>query len=251
MVLAAGCGVGSTHAAPRGYFRWLLVITVCLYLLRFLWVLFSLRAARFGRNENPASRFPDTWRSVAIETLGGVRGAVSYAAILTLPSTLPDGTQFPYRDVGVVITASVVVLTFLIAMQFLPRLLGRAEIPAAIQEAGARAVAAAAGFRAIERATNSLIAEGASEDVVRRIGKRVSTPYRQRLQALSEDQGDQIDHDANYEMMLSLMEAAFRAERDVIVGLSAAQTIDQETCRRLIQEVDIAEIAQMSRMPRT
>jgi hypothetical protein len=71
------------------------------------------------------------------------------------------------------------------------------------------------------------------------------------LQALSEGQGDQIEHDANYEMMLSLMEAVFRAERDVIVGLSAAQTIDQETCRRLIQEVDIAEIAQMSRMPRT
>jgi NhaP-type Na+/H+ or K+/H+ antiporter len=150
-----------------------------------------------------------------------------------------------------VITASVVVLTLLVATRFLPLLLRRAEIPSAYQEATTRVVAAAAGVRAIERATNSLIAEGASEDVIRRIAKRVANPYRQRLQAFSEDEVEKTDHDANYETMLSLMEAAFRAERDVIVGLNATQTIDQETCRRLIQEVDIAEIAQMSRMSRT
>jgi NhaP-type Na+/H+ and K+/H+ antiporter len=51
------------------------------------------------------------WRSVFVVAFTGVRGAVSLAAALALPLTLPSGDGFPYRDLILFVAFGVILIT--------------------------------------------------------------------------------------------------------------------------------------------
>ncbi|MFX4806027.1 cation:proton antiporter, partial [Acinetobacter baumannii] len=52
-----------------------------------------------------------SWRAVFVVAFTGVRGAVSLAAALALPLTLPNGDAFPYRDLILVVAFGVIFVT--------------------------------------------------------------------------------------------------------------------------------------------
>lgn len=70
------------------------------------------------------------WRAIVVSGWCGVRGVISLAAALALPSTLDDGTPFPGRDVIVFLALSVILITLFVqglTLQPLVRFLGLRE----------------------------------------------------------------------------------------------------------------------------
>ncbi|WP_405496438.1 Na+/H+ antiporter [Streptomyces sp. NBC_00096] len=69
-------------------------------------------------------------RSRVVSGLSGFRGAVSLAVVLSVPTTLDDGTAFPARDTLVFVTACVIVLTLVVQGALLPGVVRWAQLPA-------------------------------------------------------------------------------------------------------------------------
>ena len=85
-----------------------LALNAGLVALRMLWVWVSLRLdARAARRRGETRRSPH-WRVVAAASLAGVRGAITLAGVLSLPLLLPDGAEFPARDLAIFLAASVI-----------------------------------------------------------------------------------------------------------------------------------------------
>lgn len=93
-------------------------------------------------------------RGVTIVAWAGVRGAVSLAAALALPRTLPDGTPFPGREEIVACTLIVVLATLMLqglSLQPLINALGiRGEEDTAGEVRGAREACLAAGIERLD-----------------------------------------------------------------------------------------------------
>ncbi|VFS51502.1 Sodium, potassium, lithium and rubidium/H(+) antiporter [Budvicia aquatica] len=88
----------SNHWMLLGY---VVAITLALGVLRFLWVWISITLTVFrGRRKGQDQNMPRT-RMMAVMATAGVRGSITLAGILTLPLFMPDGSNFPARDVAI------------------------------------------------------------------------------------------------------------------------------------------------------
>ncbi|GMA70338.1 sodium:proton antiporter [Leuconostoc litchii] len=61
-----------------------------------------------------------SFQTAIISGLTGVRGAVTMAAVLTVPATIADGSTFPQRNLLVFVAAVVVIMSLLVATIMLP-----------------------------------------------------------------------------------------------------------------------------------
>lgn len=111
------------HHSPWWLIVYALVICVVLAVFRFGWVYISLRIARLLRRHPAPKDRQITVRDVSIVAIGGVRGAVTLAGVLTLPLLLPDNDLFPARDLAIFLAATVIIISLLIASIGLPLLL--------------------------------------------------------------------------------------------------------------------------------
>jgi monovalent cation/hydrogen antiporter len=87
------------------------LVAVTIIIARFAWVypatyLPRLLSKRL-RERDPAP----SWRATFVVGFTGVRGAVSLAAALALPFTLPGGEAFPYRDMILFVAFGVIFIT--------------------------------------------------------------------------------------------------------------------------------------------
>src|SRR6202041_3246600 len=107
------------------------VFSVFLILLRLAWVFPGARISwflrtRMGRQQDA----PPAARQSFVVGWTGMRGVVSLAAALALPTLLKDGSPFPHRDLIICLTFSVIFVTLVLQGLTLPpliRLLGLAE----------------------------------------------------------------------------------------------------------------------------
>src|SRR6476469_4750519 len=93
-----------------------LVVTTVVIGVRWVWVYTTPYLIRL-LDRRPAQRLrrvPARQRTVS--AVAGFRGAVSLAAVLAVPHTLDSGAPFPDRDLIVLITCGVIVLTLLQAL---------------------------------------------------------------------------------------------------------------------------------------
>ncbi|MEH3086073.1 MAG: hypothetical protein PGN26_05955 [Xylophilus ampelinus] len=104
-----------------------IAVILVLYALRMLWFLAAQKlpslVARFKRRNRFTTRTGII--QAAVGTLGGIRGAITLAAIVGVPSTLPDGTPFPARDLLVFIAAMVILISLALGGTLLPKLLNK------------------------------------------------------------------------------------------------------------------------------
>lgn len=109
------------HHNPWWLVIYAFVICVSLTALRFVWVSVSLFLMRLFAHK------PETiatqWRHILILSFAGVRGAVTLAGVLTLPLLLPNGVQFPGRDLAIFLAATVIIISLILASVVLPWLL--------------------------------------------------------------------------------------------------------------------------------
>ncbi|MBV1836166.1 Na+/H+ antiporter [Acetobacter estunensis] len=108
----------------EGLSPWLLLLTIlglqaALCVLRAVWITANATILHFiGRFTHRAQAMP-SWRGVLVLTLAGTRGAVTLAAIVSLP---PEN-EFPGRTVLVVLATGVIVVSLLMATFLLPSVL--------------------------------------------------------------------------------------------------------------------------------
>ena len=95
----------------------ILLVTVILLAVRFLWCLVMIRFMPKGNEEEEAlSKFKQS----LILTLCGAKGTITLSILFTLPYFLPTGEEFWVRELLIFIGCGVIVITLLLATFVLP-----------------------------------------------------------------------------------------------------------------------------------
>jgi CPA1 family monovalent cation:H+ antiporter len=228
-------------------------VMVVLYSLRFVWV-YALRwfASRGAAKQGMESAVAGGPRTLAVTTIGGVRGAVTLAGVLALPVSLGDGTPLPGRDLAIFIASGAILVSLLVAVVGLPVLLrgfARRRNPNAAEERIARVRAAQAAIRAIDD-THERLTEEMDEAGSARCADttaRVMSLYRRRLEAYGEEEASRRAARQSEVVETKLKMSALRAERVELLKLRADQTINDETLNKLMREIDLSETALVTR----
>lgn len=168
----------------------------------------------------------------------GFRGAVSLAAALAIPQQLDNGQPFPGRDLIVVITCGVIVLSLLQALM-LPVIVRWARLPQDTLVEDERRLAetatADAAYAAIDEAAQEL---GSEPKVIDRV--RHDLAKRQRLAAADGAVDDPFvrHHDQYTALRLALL----ARERDTLIQLRDERQIDDIVLRQVQARLDIEEV---------
>jgi monovalent cation/hydrogen antiporter len=187
---------------------------------------------------SPALRRRDPmpgWRPVLLVSWIGMRGIVSLAAALALPTTVASGAPFPFRDEIIVLTFAVILSTLVLqglTLTPLIRVLGlEHDDTLDLEEAQARETAAGAALARLEQL--------AAEDGTRRTAiERLRAIYTQRLQRSSPlrlGEGDAAARAA----YRRLRHETLTAERRALIALRDEGVISDEVLHRLEQELDV------------
>ena len=224
---------------------WILIITLGLMAIRFVWVWVSLQLTLVQARRRGDKREGPTWRLVAATTLAGVKGAITLAGILTLPLTLKDGTPFPARDLAILLAMGVILTSLLLASTVLPPLLRGLKLPPEpshdAEEDAARAAARDDAVKAIEALQHRLVEEQEDASIAVEAGARAMDRYEGVEAPTSERRKDvsRARQLANTEKRLRL--AGIEAERQALYRLRRSQVIDDVLLRRLVREIDLIE----------
>jgi Na+/H+ antiporter len=169
----------------------------------------------------------------------GMRGAVSLAAALAIPSQVDGGGPFPQRDLIIFVTFSVIVLGLLVQGLTLPALiratgLGRAEHDDATDEARARAAAAEAALARLDELQRHHPDHRAS-DHLREL-------YEARLGHARAPLDESGDGDREHvEAFQSMREELLRSERGALHELHARGEISEDALRTVERDLDLQE----------
>jgi CPA1 family monovalent cation:H+ antiporter len=224
-----------------------LAIFAALILLRLAWSWLSLRVTLYRPFRRDRSRKKPPFRVLVAAALAGVRGAITLAAVLSIPLTLPDGTPFPARELAIFLSAGVILISLVAAAIGLPLLLRGlpqlAEPRAAEQERTALIATADAAIRRVE-AEQHAIADGRDDaDAYLQVALRVMTFYRQRIEAANGPEESRAQANRLHRAESRLRRAALRAEREELAKLSQREAIPDASAVRLLRALDLAEAA--------
>ncbi|TGQ83620.1 Na+/H+ antiporter [Mesorhizobium sp. M8A.F.Ca.ET.207.01.1.1] len=221
-----------------------LILTLCLIGLRFLWIwvgdIAQAIAARFGKREAA----PFGFRVQLAGSVAGVRGAITLAGILSLPLALQDGSPFPARDVVIFLAAGVIICSLVIASFALPRiargLVEPGEDPAAAEERRARVGAANAAIARIESIANEP-GEGEAVEARLAVADSIVAGYRRRIAASDEAAEARAEAREAGRLELELRAAGIEAERSALRDMFRSQEINDHTMRALFSEITLTE----------
>ncbi|KXZ20941.1 sodium:proton symporter [Bacillus nakamurai] len=104
---------------------YILVITMTVMILRFLWVLFFWNGKWFFNKDQ--NIYKPGLRTTLLISVSGVRGAVTLAGSFSIPYVLADGTPFPERNLILFLAAGVILCTLVLATIVLPILTDKPE----------------------------------------------------------------------------------------------------------------------------
>jgi monovalent cation/hydrogen antiporter len=215
-----------------------LVVTVVVIGVRWVWTYTTPYVIRLV-DRRPAQRARRVGaRQRTVSAVAGFRGAVSLAAVLAVPHSLDSGAPFPDRDLIVLITCGVIVLTLLQAL-LLPAVVRFARLPADTSVAEEVQLAEEFTLDAAIDAIDTTAAElGIGPPVVQRV--RHELGMQRTLLAASGSDGDPVvQHDDQY---TSLVLALIGRRREALLELRDEQRIDDIVLRRVQAGLDNDEV---------
>jgi monovalent cation/hydrogen antiporter len=222
------------------------LVTLMVIIARFAWVFPATYLPRLIERVRIRDPSPP-WQWVFVLSFTGVRGAVSLAAALALPFALPDGGAFPYRDLILFVTFSVIFITLVGFGLGLPPVVkwlgvtraGRAERLAELEsEIAARREALGVALKSLDAITDD---RELSEEVVRLLRARHETRANQLPDSLDPDTYDVSS--AGTELTRELISE----ERKFIHALLRDGKITDETRRRIERDLDLEEASLANR----
>jgi CPA1 family monovalent cation:H+ antiporter len=214
------------------------VFSALLILLRLVWVFPGARLAYLLRTRMlHHDERPPVLRQTFVIGLTGMRGVVSLAAALALPTLLVDGSPFPHRDLIICLVFCVILVTLVLQGLTLPpliRLLGLAggEGPNC-EELEARRIVTQAAMSHLEDA------KARDKDKSGEVYEDLIGHYRHRLATLRVDasSAERMDHERHVELSLE----ALRVERETAIRLRNEGRTNDTVLRRIERELDLSE----------
>ena len=88
----------------------ILLVTLVVIVLRFLWITAMLRIARDMNTGMRRKMTPERWRSAAVMTFGGPKGTITLSLMFTIPYYIAGGAAFPMRDELIFIASGVIIV---------------------------------------------------------------------------------------------------------------------------------------------
>jgi CPA1 family monovalent cation:H+ antiporter len=215
------------------------LVSLTVVLVRMLWVFLATYVPRWVSRQLRERGPPQPWRSVTVIAWTGMRGVISLAAALALPTTVAGGGPFVGRDLIIFLTFCVILATLVVQGLSLPaviRALGleddhigeREETHGRIQVAEA----------ALER-----LEELAEEDWVREdTAERVRGLYNYRRNRFaSRIEGDPEGVEERSTAFQRLMLELLHAQRRTLVRLRDEGEIGDEAMHRIERDLDLEE----------
>ncbi|MGA8137539.1 MULTISPECIES: Na+/H+ antiporter [Pseudomonas] len=228
-----------------------LAIFLALVVLRFVWVHSIWRLSellRHWRGKDPLSGMAKG-RSCWLLTVGGVRGAVTLAGVMSVPLLIAPGVDFPERDLLIFIAAGVILLSLVTASVVLPLLLR--DLPKS-QDDRHRGEVREAWKKTAEAAIHVLegeelgVPQDAAQDATQaalatELKAQLMAEYRHQLEVFNDSteaqalafQMDQLDR--------RLRLKALRAQRLELYRLSRQHQIGDDVLREVLAELDLSE----------
>ena len=223
------------------------LVIVIVIIARYAWVYPATYGPRFlSRKLRERDPYP-SWRTVFVIAFTGVRGAVSLAAALALPYALANGDPFPYRDLILFVSFSLILVTLVGTGLGLPPVVrwlgvasdGRSEHAAEHEaELAARREALGAALQSLDAMTDD---RELSEEVVKLL--RARHEIRATQLPGSRDAGE---HDASASGT-ELTRELIAIERKFIHALLRDGKITDETRRRIERDLDLEEASLANR----
>jgi len=229
-----------------------LAIFMVLLALRFVWVqvfwrLRVLVEEKLGRDSATGVL---TARACWLLTVGGVRGTVTLAGVLSVPMLMGAGVAFPVRDMMVFIAAGVILLSLISACVALPLLLrGIALAPdqatkAEVQQAWKDTAQAA--IRALEAQTapvgdTDMPIDAAQAAMAAEVKARIMSEYRRQLAVFNDTSEAQALAWRMDQLERRLRVAALRAQRLELYDLRRHHKIGDDALRQVLSELDLIE----------
>ena len=237
---------------PSLMYRCLEVVAIFLVLLalRFIWVQSIWRLSgllRRGRGKGELTMVP-TARSCWLLTVGGVRGAVTLAGVMSIPLLLNEGLDFPERDLLIFIAAGVILLSLVAACIALPLLLRGIEkssddaMRKEVREAWRRTAEAAIHALEAEEVVDAAGQQDAAEAALAaELKARIMSEYRHQLEvyndtAQAQELASQMDQ---LESRLRLK--ALRAQRLELYSLRRHHEIGDDALSEILKDLDLSE----------
>ena len=222
-----------------------LAIFLVLLVLRFVWVQSIWRLSillRRWRGADQITRVPSA-RSCWLLTVGGVRGAVTLAGVLSVPM-LMGRSEFPERDLLIFIAAGVILLSLIAACIALPLLLrGIEQSPDdqrrnEVRDAWRKTAEAAIHALEVEEVNPHDAAESALSAELK---ARIMSEYRHQLEVYNDSAEAQA-----LAFQMDLLERrlrlkALRAQRLELYSLSRHHQIGDDVLREVLSELDLSE----------
>jgi CPA1 family monovalent cation:H+ antiporter len=220
-------------SGSRDYVGDAALICAAVIVLRLVWVPIFTYVPRFlFKSVRMRDPYPP-WQAPAVIAWSGIRGGISLAAALALP------TGFPDRDLIIFITFCVLVVTLVGQGLTLPGLIRLIRLPeddggAAREDAKARIKASEAALARLEE----LVAEGAvREDTAERLrgayGFRVNR-FRARFD--DDDDGEIEERSTSYQRVRREL---LDAERSAVVSLRRDGYINDDVMNRVQRDIDL------------
>lgn len=230
---------------------WLLLYAVVIFLvlivLRFSWVFISVNITSLVKHKR-FIRFDDhNLRDIVLVSVGGVRGTITLAGVLTLPLLLPSGEGFPGRDLAIFLAASVIIISLVTASICLPLLLKNAQAhdhlqsPLAQQKKLAITAARQSGEQHLTELLNQLASKNTllSADYFTDLKQRLWVEFENTFDAYRDP--DNVQH-LQYEIERKTRLAIIDTARQAIYLLAREQQISDEVAREMVTLLDLDEI---------
>jgi CPA1 family monovalent cation:H+ antiporter len=214
-----------------------LALNLVVILSRLAWVYPASWLPRRSARVRARDPFPG-WGSVTVIGWAGMRGVVTLALALAIPTEVEGGGPFPDRNLVVFLAFSVIVVTLVGQGLTLPLVIRRLGVAA--EDEGS----AGDGRRALARLSEVALdhldaidpeADGVPAELVERLRER----YRTRLAHLDQ-QGEEGQPDGT-RAYAALVHDLLGAQREELRRLSARGRITPEVARRLDHDLDLEE----------
>ncbi len=220
------------------------VVGATVIVTRLVWVFVATFLPRlYSRRER--ERDPNVgWRGPLLVGWIGMRGAVSLAAALALPTNIDGGDPFPQRDLVVFLAFAVIAMTLLVqglTLGRLVRLLGvdgddasfrRAEVVARLGIARA----------AVEFIDGPLAEEEWFPDDSRERMRRLHEYRTRRFEASKHDSGDRDEYEERARNWVRASRGVAAAQRDALLDMRRSGTISDEVVQHVLHELDHEEL---------
>jgi CPA1 family monovalent cation:H+ antiporter len=221
------------------------VVFATVVLSRIIWV---FPATYLPRRLSPRIRRVDpapSWQGVAVVSWAGIRGPVSLLAALGIPLTVDSGAPFPYRDLLLLVTGVVVLLTLIVQGLTLGPLIRGLGVRTTdrsadlLAEAEAQHHAARAGLTALDE----LLAAEATDPASVRPSDQVVETLRASAERRANGAWERLGGDAETpsDTYRRLRLAMLEAERHVFLTYRDSGRLSDRVLRQVFRDLDLEE----------